>query len=60
MWQHQKQTPNSPFDCVVCGASVYGSRSDIRTCLLCKWFFRRHILLPLNVSHINKREKKIC
>jgi hypothetical protein len=50
MWQEQKQTATSPFDCAVCGACVYGKNSGIRTCLPCKSFFRRHAFLPPNVS----------
>ncbi len=50
MWQEQKQTSTSPFDCAVCGACVYGNNSGIRTCLPCKSFFRRHAFLPPNVS----------
>jgi len=50
MWQEQKQTSTSPFDCAVCGACVYGNNSGIRTCLPCKSFFRRHAFLPPDVS----------
>jgi hypothetical protein len=50
MWQEQKQTSTSPFDCVVCGTCVYLNNSGIRICLPCKSFFRRHVLLPPNVS----------
>jgi hypothetical protein len=50
MWQEQKQTLNSPFDCIVCGGCVYGSYSGIRACLPCKSFFKRHAFLPPHVS----------
>ncbi|CAF2373663.1 unnamed protein product [Rotaria sp. Silwood2] len=33
MREEQKQTSTSPFDCVVCGAYVYGNNSGIRICL---------------------------
>ncbi|CAF1150088.1 unnamed protein product [Rotaria sp. Silwood1] len=54
MWQDQKQTSNSPFDCAVCGAYVYGNNSGIRTCLPCKSFFRRHAFLPPDTLKCNK------
>jgi hypothetical protein len=50
MWQQQKLASTSPFDCTVCGACVYGSNSGIRICLPCKSFFKRHVLLPPDVS----------
>ncbi|CAF0764567.1 unnamed protein product [Rotaria sordida] len=54
MWQDQKQTSNSPFDCAVCGAYVYGNLTGIRICLPCKSFFRRHAFLPPNTLKCNK------
>jgi len=50
MWEQQKLASTSPFDCTVCGACVYGSNYGIRICLPCKSFFKRHVLLPPDVS----------
>jgi len=58
MWQEQKQTSKSPFDCAVCGGCVYGSYSGIRACLPCKSFFKRHAFLPPHVSLILKKKKR--
>jgi len=39
----------SPFDCIVCGGSIYGRNLSMRICLPCKSFYKRHVLLPANV-----------